>query len=323
MKDNFLKGLIVATILIITGVLASYYYTPSDKEYKEALLKSSGNPEYKLKNFKSIMGENELAYVIKRYDKHPEYYMTDKYTQGDQRGVSELTYRAGLHSHTVFSDGTMTPAETLHQAAKYADKVKARHPFEKYPMIIAITDHFNTLGCREAIDLVQKNPEKYKNLKIVLGMETEVPVKMPSQKEEHVMHMLVWSINPYEWPFEEMNFDDATAQWGEPYKELNFLPSYKDVVKRMQTMRFGLVGIAHPMRYFLDEENINAIIDELFSEFSTLQGKKILFTEGYYQPYRFDVPEELYDYTAAKAKEYGIYRTGSQDSHGRSIFSNN
>lgn len=322
MKMKLFKGFIIAVILAVISALVGYYYTPSDREYKEVLLKSSENPEYKLENMKSILGENELAYIIKRYDKHPEYYMSDLYEKDDQEGVRNLSYRAGLHSHTIFSDGEMRPEDALNQAAEYADKVKAKHPFEKYPIVIAITDHFNTNGCKEAVDLIQNNPQKYKNVKIVLGMETSVRVKMPSQKEEQDLHMLVWAINPYEWPFEEMNFQDAAEQWGEEYQSLNFLPNFTELVKRMQTMKYGLVGIAHPLRYFLEEENIEDIIDELFKEYSQLKDKKILFTEGYYQPYRFDVSKDLYEYTAQKAKEYGIYRTGSQDSHGDSIFKN-
>lgn len=324
MKNKIFKAFVVIFILAIISLLIGYYYTPSDKEYKKALLRSAENPEYTLKNMNPILGENELAYIIKKYDKHPQKYMTDLQEHGDQKGVSSLTYRAGLHSHTIFSDGKMTPEETINQAAEYADKVKAKHPFEKYPMVIAITDHYNTLGCREVIDLVQKNPEKYKNLKIVLGMETSAFVKMPSQREEQDLHMLIWAINPYEWPFEDMNFQDASDQWGEEYKDLNFMPDFAELVKRMQSMRFGLVGIAHPLRYFLEgkEDNVESIIDELFKEYSSLKDKKILFTEGYYQPYRFDVSKDLYEYTAKKAKEYGIYRTGSQDSHGYSIFKN-
>lgn len=323
MKDKFLKKILITVILIITAVLACYYYSPDDIEYKETLLRDSQNPEYTLKNMKSIMGEKELAYVIKRYDKHPEYYMSDINVKDDQLGVQNLTYRAGLHSHTTYSDGSLTPEETLNQAAEYADKVKSKHPFEKYPFIIAITDHFNTEGCREAIDIIQKNPEKYKNLKVVLGMETEGYLKLPSQKEKRQIHLLAWAINPYEWPFDEMHFPEAMAQFGTPYKELNFLPDYKDFIKKMHTKRYGLAGIAHPLRYFDKDETINPVICELFDEYQNLKDSKILFTEGYYQPYRFETPAELYSFTANEAKNRGIYRTGSQDTHGHTIFKNN
>ena len=310
-------------ILIIFGLYPFIYpLLPHDCEYKRELVKSSGHPEYTIKNMKSVIGEKELAYIIKKYDKHPEKYMSDIETARDQKGVENLTYRAGLHSHTTFSDGKLTPEETLNQAAEYADKVKAKYPLEPYPMIIAITDHFNTQGAIEAIDLIQKNPHKYKNIKLVIGMETSVIVKMPSQKEEDDLHMLVWCINPYEWPFKDMSYNEAKEQWGEEYKNLVFLSDYKDFVKRIQSLNFGLVAIAHPLRYFEKDETIDKVINELFEEYKTLKGKKDLYTEGYYQPYRFDIDSELYNRTSQIAHEKGIYRTGSQDTHGRSIFSN-
>ena len=313
--------LIVAVLILFGGYKFAYPYLPHDIEYKKELLKSSGHPEYTLKNMKPIMGENELTYVIKKYDKHPEKYMTDLEEKGDQKGVENLTYRAGLHSHTTFSDGNLTPEETLNQAAEYADKVKAKHPFEPYPMIIAITDHFNTKGCVEAIDILQKNPEKYKNLHFVIGMETSVRVKMPSQAEERDLHVLAWCVNPYEWPFEKLIFG-SWGFYGEGYENLVYLPDYKDFIKRINSLKYGITAIAHPLRYFDKDDTTDKVIEELFEEYKNLKTTKVLFTEGYYQPYRFDTDTDLYNRTAEKAKEKGIYRTGSQDTHGTSIFSN-
>ena len=317
------KKLILFLIFAVTvfGVYHSVFSMP-DKEYKEALLKSSGHSEYTLKNMKPIMGETELVRVLKKYDKHPEKYQTDLYEKDDQLGVEKLTYRAGLHSHTTFSDGSLTPEETLNQAAEYADKVKAKHPFEKYPMIIAITDHFNTQGCIEAIDVIQKNPEKYKNVKFVIGMETEAYVEIPPQEGERAIHILAWCINPYEWPFGNLVFDEAWGNWGVEYQGMVFLHDYKEYIKRIQSLKYGLVSIAHPLRYFDKDDTIDEVMDKLFSEYKELKGTKELFTEGYYQPYRFDVEETTYDKTAETAEKYGIYRTGSQDTHGQSIFKN-
>lgn len=323
MKKITFKLFLISLIAQISIFLGCGFCFQPDIAYKKELIKDSGNKDYKLQNMKSIVGEKELTKIIKKYDKHPEYYISDKNTKGDQLGVKELTYRAGLHSHTTFSDGKLTPLETLNQAAEYADKVKAKYPTEKYPMVIAITDHFNTAGCRDAIDIIQKNPQKYKNLKVVLGMETEAYLKMPSQKNTTRIHLLAWAINPYETPFDKMNFADAMAQFGKPYMELNFLPDHKDFIKQINAKKYGLVGIAHPLRYFDKDETIKPVISELFQEYPQLiKNNKILFTEGYYQPYKFSTTEDLYIYTIKEAKKYGIYSTGSQDTHGKNIFSN-
>ncbi len=312
MKDNILKTLIILSIAVITIILGCYYYVPGDVEYKEAIIRDSNNPNYELKNMNSIVGEKELAYIIKKYDKHPEYYMSDVNAPNDRLGVKNLTYRAGLHSHTTASDGALSPEETLDQAAKYADEVKAKHPFRQYPFIIAITDHYTTDGCKQAIDLIQKNPDKYKNLKIVLGMETTATTHLPSDKKEGTrIHILLWAVNPFDPQMDE----------------INFLPNYTDTVKHLHALQYGLIGVAHPLRYFVrdnkyDDEKLKKVMHELFSEYSKLKDEKILFTEGYYQPYRFEVSDEIYKYTQDAAKQYGIYRTGSQDTHGRTIFAN-
>lgn len=313
--------LVVFIIVIITGYIIYDNFYPYDLEYKKELLKSSANPEYTLKNMKLIMGEKELTKVIKRYDKHPEKYMSDINEKGDKKGIQNLTYRAGLHSHTVFSDGSLTPEETLNQAAEYADKVKEKYPFEKYPMIIAITDHYNTKGCIEAIDVLQKNPEKYKNIRFVIGMESSVNVKVPSQRESKPLHVLAWCVNPYEWPFKDLEFN-GWHKIGKGYEYLVYLDDYKLFIERINSLKFGISAIAHPLRYFDHDSTTDSVINELFDEYSELKTNKPKFTEGYYQPYRFDIDENLYKRTAEAAKKKGIYRTGSQDTHGRSIFAN-
>lgn len=311
MKKYLLKFVLTAVFINSAIFLCCGFDFMQDYQYKATLVKDSGNPNYKIENMKSIIGEKELTKIIKKYDKHHEYFMADIYEKGDQKGVKNLTYKAGFHSHTTASDGQMTPLEALNQAAEYGDKVKAKHPFEKYPIILAYTDHYHANGCKEAIDILQKNPEKYRNVKVLLGMETASTTHLPSDDEDgSCIHILLWAINPYIPQIDEMNF----------------LPDYKETIKRTQALRYGIIGIAHPLRYFLREdrndEQVKKLISELFSEYSTLKNDKIQFTEGYYQPYRFDVSQDLYSFTQNEAKKYGIFLTGSHDSHGKSIFRN-
>ena len=146
-------------------------------------------------------------------------------------------------------------------------------------------------------------------------METEVFVKTPSQNEERPLHMLVWCINPYEWPFKQTDY-------GEPSDNIFHVDSYIEYSNRINQLRYGLISIAHPLRYFDHDDTIDAVIDEMFKTYKATERGKQLFTEGYYQPYRFDVEKDLYDRTAETAAKHGIVRTGSQDTHGRTIFKN-
>lgn len=330
MLNKLYKNII--TLILVLTVSGVYCEASQQKDiqYKKDLIKSSGNPNYTLKNMEAIIGEEELAYVIKKYDKYADKYISDTDAPGDQKGVTNKTIRAGLHNHTTYSDGSKTVEERLDEAAAYAKEVKKVYPKEKYPFIIAITDHYNTEGCRKAVDLIQKNPEKYKDIKIVLGMEGTTEVKMPSQKEAKTLHMLFLAINPYEEPFKDMKFKKAMEWWDtedagqnqSTYHEVAITHDYKTTVINGQKLKYGLIGIAHPLRYFDRDETIYKVIDELFKEFSFMKRDKMIFTEGYYQPYKFNVSPDLYRYTYQLAEKYGIYRTGSQDSHGPSIFAN-
>ena len=305
---------IIITLSVFLGitVLPCFSAEQYDIQYKKALIKSSGHSEYTLKNIKAVIGEQELEKVIKKYNNKPYKYWSDKKVFPDELGLQERTYRAGLHSHTTASDGKLTPEETLNQAAEYANKVKKRHPFEKYPMIVAITDHYNTEGCQQAIDIIQKNPQKYKNIKVLLGMETTALTTFPSDDDEGTrVHILLWAINPYD----------------KKMTEMNFLP-YEELIKDAQQLDFGVVGLAHPLRYYEEKYRKNPeitkkLITEYFDSYVSMKKDKFLFAEAYYQPYRFSISPELYDYVIKEANRCGLIKTGSQDSHGNTIFHNN
>lgn len=313
MNNLFLKKFILALAFFVSmTAMPSFSAQQYDVDYKKALIKSSGHAEYKLKNMKSIIGEQELEAVIKEYNDKPYKYWSDKKDFPDEIGLKELTYRASLHSHTTASDGKLTPVESLEQAVEYANKVKTVNPKEKYPIIVAITDHYNTEGCKQAIDEVQKNPKKYKNIKILLGMETTALTELPSDDESGTkVHVLLWAINPYTPEFTQMNFM--------PFDKL---------VKEAQQLDYGVVGLAHPLRYYEEKYRDNPeitkkLITEYYDYYLSMKKNKFLFAEAYYQPYRFKMSKDLYDYVIKETERCGFYKTGSHDSHGHTIFHNN
>jgi predicted metal-dependent phosphoesterase TrpH len=309
LNKNIIKILCCVSILLITNRPC---FSQEDVQYKKAIIESSGHKEYTMENMKSIIGEKELEKIIKKYNKKPYKYWTNKEEFLDEKGLSDLTYRASFHSHSTYSDGKATPVEILSQAASYADRVKAKHPFEKYPMIIAITDHYNTEGCQKAVEEIQKNPQKYKNLKVLLGEETTAYTKYSSDdKLGTKVHILLWAINPYD----------------KKMTQMNFLPIEK-TIKEAQSLDYGVVGLAHPLRYYEEKYKNNPeitkrLITEYFNNYVELKGDKYIFAEAYYQPYRFKIDKDLYEYVEKEADRCKIYKTGSQDSHGYTIFHNN
>ena len=91
---------------------------------------------------------------------------------------------------------------------------------------------------------------------------------------------------------------------------------------------YSIAGIAHPVRYSsrINEKKL-LYIDEMLKQYKSLS-KNPLFLEGYYQKYpKYYSEEEMEKIVLPyvkeinkKADELGIIKTGSLDSHGKSIF---
>lgn len=150
-------------------------------EYKNIMvkgLKNKFNIDINPGSLKSIMGATEFREVIKKYS--PEDFSLGNPKSQEHKdffkNVIDGKFRISLHSHSVFSDGHMTPQNFIDMAAKYADKVAKKLPKEdtKPAFIIALTDHDNFEGCQEVVKIIAENPEKYKNLKFVPGAELSV-----------------------------------------------------------------------------------------------------------------------------------------------------
>lgn len=130
--------------------------------YRKQLLENAGLSTVNYKSIRSIIGPSEIKAIIEDYDGHGEYYCAG------ENGANIPNIRANLHIHTQASDGFFDIQTLLDDAAAHADKVMNKH---RKPFIIAITDHDTVRGTRKAIEIIAKNPEKYKNLRVILGIE--------------------------------------------------------------------------------------------------------------------------------------------------------
>ena len=166
MKRLILKILLTILIIFCAAYMGFYTYkyhisSPMpDIEYKKAILQSSNNLFYTLEALRPLMGPNELAEFIKTNDKNPQVYTPNI------ENVLSGKYRANLHMHTTMSDGIQTVEQRMDEAQNYAkNKIKDGY------MVIAITDHNTTLGAKEVIKVLEKNKNKYNNIKVIPGIE--------------------------------------------------------------------------------------------------------------------------------------------------------
>ena len=167
---------------------------PEDFKYIKNLaanLNITPGDEFKLN---SIIGASELKKLLNELT--PEDFNIGK----NLEGAKNMTFRVNLHNHTNFSDGKMSVEEFLDQARRYADRIAENIPKDnKPPFIIAITDHDTMDGCKEALKIISKTPERYKNLKIVLGSEISVSNNDPKLLSRPLNFELIgYCQNPYE-----------------------------------------------------------------------------------------------------------------------------
>ena len=169
---------------------------PNDIPYREQLLLNAGlNPADQHK-IRSIIGPDEIKSVMSQYDSVPEVFSAGP----NRENIANKSIRANLHMHTRASDGRLTVSELLDKAAEYADKVRKENPKTTEPFVVAITDHDTLEGAQEAIKLIADNPVKYRNLRVILGVEmTTFNNVAPNlvQKPTNT-HVLVYGIDPNE-----------------------------------------------------------------------------------------------------------------------------
>ncbi len=185
---------------------------PADIEYRKSILQSMGMGETNFARLRSIVGPQEYKSIIHAFSDSSIHYtpgtnlLTETKDGYKLKGVLDKTFRASMHNHTTHSDGRMSVQELLDQSAQYADEVfeslknkpnaKAKHA----PFTIAITDHDTVEGCKEAVKIISQNPEKYKNLRVVLGMEMSVENRLLKDKIHKPVHLhfTINGINPFD-----------------------------------------------------------------------------------------------------------------------------
>lgn len=271
---------------------------PEDLVYLKKLAKNLGlneGDEYKLN---SVMGKSQLQKLL------------DEFTPGDFsigenfEGARNMTFRVNLHNHTTFSDGKLTVEEFLEQARKYADRIAKNNPADsKPPFTIAITDHDTLNGCREALKILSADPEKYKNLKVVLGSEISVSNCNPDIVSRPLNFELVgYSLNPYDENLVKIleniqktrqeNVEKFLEKINEKFPEINLnINEAKDFHANLRNMRTNgvlyLAGDYAKFKLTLSEyvKKINEILPENVEKLSADKLFK-QFGENYY--YRMD-----------------------------------
>ena len=105
--------------------------------------------------------------------------------------IEKGVFQADLHSHTNHSDGWGKVEDILNQAAQYADSLNKKTGKK---LTFAITDHDRVSGVKEALEIIKANPQKYKNINFVPGVEMSFAFNSGGKVKSG--ELLAYFINP-------------------------------------------------------------------------------------------------------------------------------
>jgi histidinol phosphatase-like PHP family hydrolase len=153
------------------------------------LLKAKIKPE----NLSCVATKDELLEILPKLKECNYQYNNENLENG--------IFKADLHSHSNFSDGTGEVEDLLNQAAEYGNELYEKTN-EKF--IFALTDHDGVDGVKKALCYIAKDPEKFKNIKFVPGSELSFAhaankTGNPTETDE----VLAYCINPFSKPVED------------------------------------------------------------------------------------------------------------------------
>lgn len=169
------KGALLNAAIITPDV------TNASSLYRSALARAVGATADSLM---SILSPDKLKEILSKAK--PENFSTGNNFENILNGE----FRINLHMH-LNSDGTMSVRELLEQAARYADYRKTVLHKED-PVIIGITDHDMLEGSKEAVRIIAKTPERYRNIQVVLGAEFNTHYGM------HQFEAIGYCLNPFD-----------------------------------------------------------------------------------------------------------------------------
>jgi len=319
-KKSFLSEKEICNLLKIDCIKEKVNEFLKDIEYRKALLRDMGlNPDdHEL--IKSIVGEQELKTIIEDLSNNEINFMpgmktvyANKDPEFDNRYVKSGQYRANLHIHTTNSDGLMTVAELLNQAASYADRVFERTGKE---FVLAITDHNTFSGCVEAINIIKNTPSKFKHLKLALGIENGV---LFNDKSPNV-HVISYCINPADEGLlslykPQLDFiinsakgviNNANNMFADVLRENNFRYSFEECLKIRPSMDKAPTDVRYSMKDYLQFRLIFAnAVEQNQNLKSFLEANGIKLTDlDFAEPNKFIFLMPNRDYGKYKHYEY-------------------
>ena len=249
------------------------------------------------KKLQSVMGINEFKFLLKNK------FKTENFMPGlNDINVKNGNYTANLHIHTINSDGEFDAKTLLDTAKKHSDKIGKTVYF-------STTDHNNIQANNQILELLAKDPKKYKKIKFIPGVE--IRNQQPDENGKILSYeTLAYGINPYKKGYE------------------TFLPQQKSYRTSKEVADFYkdenvLLCLAHPQRSTFD--NLKNFIEDVFmkNDGHALEGYYSYTetrTEKWAKNIKLKSDEDMTSEIKTYAKEFGLLLTGGRDCHELNFF---
>ncbi len=239
---------------------------PQDKRYRETLASCINIPTEQYYLLRPIIGENEFKNIVENLQEinfmpgeKKDLTVLDSH---DDRYLKSGDFKANLHIHTVYSDGHITIDDFLNQAEELGNKNLSLSQCSSMPLVVAITDHDCIDGAKEMLLKVSKSPQKFQNVRIVLGMElSTITNKFKHLKKPLLIHTHMFCINPFDTKLNQLitqksnlkkQLVDKTVQKinSELEKELNFDFNLEELGKIHAIILKGQDEVCIPMKKY-------------------------------------------------------------------------
>lgn len=139
------------------------------------------------KSLSCVMDKAEFVSEILKLKKQNYIYTPEN--------IKNFGFMADFHMHTNHSDGNISVGKLLDEISEYGNKLFARTG-KKF--MFSITDHDSVAGVKEALGIIAKSPEKFRNVRFIPGVELSFSHKAPKSSNPcEISEVLAFGFDPF------------------------------------------------------------------------------------------------------------------------------
>lgn len=134
-----------------------------------------------------VMNKEEFIEQILKLKKNNYVYTPEN--------IKNFGFHADFHMHTNHTDGKISVKKLLNEISVYSNKLFQRTGRK---FIFSITDHDSVKAVKEALVIISENPEKFRNVRFIPGVELSFSHKVSNASNPcEISEVLAYGFNPF------------------------------------------------------------------------------------------------------------------------------